>query len=138
MMIILYLFFIILKGGQIKMSFRDTHPKSLRQDFGLPNFVDGNVLERRYAIQVLTAFKTLGLNGVYIKVETGDMSENFKYVKIDKILNRLLQHGISKYVRIVWDVRGFYLDDNVKEFNSKDLWKFENFKLSPTLNILYN
>lgn len=119
------------------MSFRDTHPKSLRQDFGLPNFVDGDVLERRYAYQVLAAFKNLGLNGVYIKVETGDMSENFKYVKVDKILNGL-QHGISKYVRLVWDVRGFYLDDDVKEFSSEDLWKFDNFKLSPTLNRLYN
>ena len=127
-----------MKGGQIKMSFRDTHPKSLRQDFGLPNFVDGNVLERRYAYQVLNAFKILGLNGVYIRVETGDMSENFKYVNIDKILNGLLQQGTSKYVRIVRGVEGFYLDDSVKEFNSKDLWKFENFKLSPTLNALYN
>ena len=136
-MIILYSFSIKLKGGQIDMSFRDTHPKSLRQDFGLPNFVDGDVLERRYAYQVLAAFKILGLNGVYIKVETGDMSENFKYVNVDKVLKGL-QHGISKYVRLVWDVRGFYLDDDVKEFNSEDLWKFDNFKLSPTLNRLYN
>lgn len=118
------------------MKFKYSYDKILRQDFGLPNFVNKDILDKEYTIKILNSFKTLGLSGIYLKLNENSI-DSFKYFKIDNFLN-LLEKYRTKYVQIIWTETGLIINDNISNFNKNEIWKFQNFKISPTLNRIYN
>ena len=121
----------------IQTSFRDTHPKFLKQDFGLPNFVDGDIMNREKTIKVLEAFKELGLSYVY--VYSNKVQDSFKCFKVDKIIN-LLRFRSYTFVRLYLSDEGhIHIDDmNTQVTGNMITWDFDNFKLCPTLSLRYN
>ena len=84
--------------------FIDTHPKSMLQKVGLPNFVHKDVLNTKYIISILEAFHLLGLNVIYV-ILPGDDTHNNDFlcydisnvlVKLKEINTRLCQLVIKK------------------------------------------
>ena len=119
------------------MSFRDTHPKSLRQEFGIPNFVDGDIMNRENTLRVLEAFKELGLSHVY--VYSNKVQDNFKCFKVGKVIS-LLRFRSYTFVKLYLSDEGnLRIDDmNTQVTGDTITWDFDNFKLYPTLSLRYN
>lgn len=121
----------------IQTSFRDTHPKFLKQDFGLPNFVDGDIMNREKTIKVLEAFKELSLSYVY--VYSNKVQDSFKCFKVDKVINLLRFRSYTFVVLYLSDEGTIHIDDmNTQVTGDMITWDFENFKLYPTLSLRYN
>lgn len=121
----------------IQTSFRDTHPKFLKQDFGLPNFVDGDIMNREKTIKVLEAFKELGLSYVY--VYSNKVQDSFKCFKVDKVINLLRFRSYTFVGLYLSDEGTIHIDDmNTQVTGDMITWDFENFKLYPTLSLRYN
>ena len=119
------------------MSFRDTHPKSLRQEFGIPNFVDGDIMHREKTLRVLEAFKELGLSHVY--VYSNKVQDNFKCFKVGKVIS-LLRFRSYTFVKLYLSDEGHLRIDDMNTQVTGDMitWDFDNFKLYPTLSLRYN
>lgn len=119
----------------IQTSFRDTHPKSLRQEFGIPNFVDGDIMHRERTARVLEAFKELGLFHVYVYSEK---LHDFKCINVVKVI-RLLRFRSYMFVKLYLSDGGIRIDDmNTQVTGDMITWDFDNFKLYPTLALRYN
>ena len=119
------------------MSFRDTHPKSLIQEFGIPNFVDGDIMNREKTLRVLEAFKELGLSHVY--VYSNKVQDNFKCFKVGKVIS-LLRFRSYTFVKLYLSDEGNLRIDDMNTQVTGDMitWDFDNFKLYPTLALRYN
>lgn len=120
----------------IQTSFKDTHPNSLRQEFGIPNFVDGDIMNRERTARVLEAFKELGLSHVYVYSEK---LHDFKCFNVVRVI-RLLRFCSHMFVRLyLSDGGNIRIDDmNTQVTGDMITWDFDNFKLYPTLALRYN
>ncbi len=75
--------------------FINTHPKSMLQKVGLPNFVDKDILDTKYTETILKSFHLLGLNVIYILIPKDNNNHNkynnddFICINIDTMIMRL-------------------------------------------------
>lgn len=122
--------------------FIDTHPKSLLQRVGLPNFVDKDILDTKYTENILKAFHLLGLNVIYV-ILPGDSTHSNDFlcydisevlVKLKEVNTRLCQLIIKK--ELYSKDRLAFREVEVKE-NKKVTWAFDSCKISPYLNLVY-
>ena len=122
--------------------FIDTHPKSLLQRVGLPNFVDKDIFNTKYIISILEAFHLLGLNIIYV-ILPGDSTHSNDFlcydisnilVKLKEINTRLCQLVIKK--ELYGKDRLIFREIETEEDN-KVTWVFDSYKISPYLNLIY-
>lgn len=122
--------------------FIDTHPKSMLQKVGLPNFVDKDILDTKYIISILEAFHLLGLNVIYV-ILPGDDTHNNDFlcydisnvlVKLKEVNTRLCQLVIKKELH--GKDRLTFREIETEEDN-KITWVFDSYKISPYLNLIY-
>lgn len=116
-----------------------THPKHLRQDFGLPNFVTGDIINKNEVITILTAFSILGLNTIYINPNKYCYnSGNFMCVKVDRFIN-YLKDAKTDYVKILVNKNKLSIEEITSHKVLEDNlgWHFKDFKICPTLTKLY-
>ena len=122
--------------------FIDTHPKSLLQTVGLPNFVDKDILDTKYTEVILKSFHLLGLNVIYVILPGDDTHSNdflcydisHVLVKLKEINTRLCKLVIKKELH--GKDRLTFREIETEEDN-KVTWFFDSYKISPYLNLIY-
>lgn len=122
--------------------FIDTHPKSMLQKVGLPNFVDKDILDTKYTETILKAFHLLGLNVIYVILPGDDTHSNDflcydmseVLVKLKDVKTRLCQLIIKKepYSKSQLVFREVEVEED-----EKVTWIFDSYKISPYLNGVY-
>lgn len=122
--------------------FINTHPKSILQTVGLPNFVDKDILNTKYIISILKSFHLLGLNVIYV-ILPGDDTHNNEFlcydisdvlVKLKEVNTKLCQLVIKKelYGKDSLTFREVEIEEG-----KKVTWAFDSYKISPYLNLIY-
>lgn len=122
--------------------FINTHPKSMLQKVGLPNFVDKDILDTKYTETILKSFHLLGLNVIYV-ILPGDDIHNNEFlcydissilVKLKEVNTRLCQLVIKKEL---YGKDGLTFREVEIEEGKKVTWAFDSYKISPYLNLIY-
>lgn len=128
--------------------FINTHPKSMLQKVGLPNFVDKDILNTKYIISILEAFKLLGLNIIYILIPKDNNNHNkynnddFIYINIDTMIMRLKAINTPLCQLIIKSgphkEKQWVIQAIIETKSIKDQYYFDSYKMAPYFNKLYN
>lgn len=113
----------------------EVHPRWLWSEFALPDFVEDEVIDVYKTRTILTAFKTLGLTGVYIKPHNHFRSNKSEvYISCDKMLRQLILCPEEK-AKITLDIGKDKSYWNLEKTEEPITWGIERYNITPYLNL---